>query len=143
STGVDGIVAKPVIDILLVVPDLASLDERQDRFASLGYEARGEFGIPGRRYFQKTARDGVRTHQIHAYAHGADAVTRHLDFRDYLAAHAAAAPTYGRPKPELPQRFGHDIEGYATPKTPFVRDVEPHAALCCKAAIARQPPNER
>lgn len=128
STAVDGLVAKPVIDLMMVVPDLVALDERPERLAGLGYEARGEFGVPGRRYFQKTSVDGVRTHQIHAYAHGANAIERHLDFRDYLRAHPAVADAYARLKVHLAQRFGSDIEGYAMAKTAFVRDVERDAA---------------
>jgi GrpB-like predicted nucleotidyltransferase (UPF0157 family) len=124
STAVDGLIAKPVIDILLVVPHLAPLDARADRLAALGYDARGEFGIPGRRYFHKTSPLGVRTHQIHAYAEESDAIRRHLDFRDYLRAHPATAEAYARLKVRLADRFHADVEGYAHAKTPFVLGVE-------------------
>ncbi len=52
STSVEGICAKPIIDILLEVKCLSELDEQSYLMESLGYLAKVEFGIPGRRYFQ-------------------------------------------------------------------------------------------
>jgi GrpB-like predicted nucleotidyltransferase (UPF0157 family) len=128
STAVSGLTAKPVIDILLVVASLAALDAKADRLGNLGYRGRGEFGVPGRRYFQKTRDDGVRTHQIHAYAAGDDAIRRHLDFRDFLRAHPIVASAYARLKAELADKHGRDVEAYAEGKTAFVREVERMAA---------------
>src|SRR5919108_1654902 len=65
STAIPGIVAKPVIDMLGIVPAVEGLDARGNPLAALGYEALGEYGIVGRRYFRKDAPDGVRTHQLH------------------------------------------------------------------------------
>ena len=127
STAVPGLPAKPVIDILLVVPNLVALDERTDRLTAIGYEARGEFGIAGRRYFHKTTLPGVRTHQIHAYVSGAAAIRRHLDFRDYLGAHPSAVREYAQLKERLAKSFGSYVEGYADAKTAFVGDVERQA----------------
>ena len=132
STAIHGLVAKPVLDILLVVPQLDALDLRSPRLVALGYEARGELGIPGRRYFAKTTPQGIRTHQIHAYARGSEAVQRHLDFRDYLRAHASVANEYGHLKMRLAESFGTDVEGYAAAKTAFVREVE-HLAAAWRA----------
>lgn len=39
---------------------------------ALGYEAMGEFGIPGRRYFRKTTSFGVRTHHVHNLSSGSE-----------------------------------------------------------------------
>ena len=128
STAVEGLSAKPVIDILLIVSSLAVLDASPDRLVSLGYEGRGEFGVPGRRFFQKTRDDGARTHQIHAYATGDGAIRRHLDFRDFLKAHSIVADAYVRLKAELAEQHGDDIEAYAEGKTTFVREVERIAA---------------
>src|SRR3954462_12160699 len=59
STSIPGIVAKPVIDMLGVVASVEALDAYASRLTSLGYEAQGEYGIPGRRYFRKNAPDGT------------------------------------------------------------------------------------
>lgn len=47
STSVPGLAAKPIIDILPVVQDIDALDALTPQFAELGYEAMGEFGLPG------------------------------------------------------------------------------------------------
>lgn len=63
STAVEGLCAKPIIDIMPVVTDVEKVDDFDESFRKLGYECMGEFGIPGRRYYRKGGDD--RTHQIH------------------------------------------------------------------------------
>lgn len=48
STSVPGLSAKPVIDILIETPGLALIDRAIPLLQHRGYEARGEYGIPGR-----------------------------------------------------------------------------------------------
>ncbi len=128
STAIPTTVAKPVIDMLGVVPTVQLLDAAQGRLESLGYEALGEFGIPGRRYFRRNSTKGVRTHQLHAFAAGSSEIQRHLDFRDYLRAHAAAANEYSELKHDLAQRCAPDTDAYTLGKTDFIRRIESHAA---------------
>ena len=52
STSVEGLSAKPIIDIMPVVKDISRIDKLNPAFEALGYECMGEFGIPGRRYFR-------------------------------------------------------------------------------------------
>ena len=63
STAVPGMVAKPVLDIMPVVQDIRDLDDIEPAIARLGYEPRGEHGIPGRRYFVKES-NGRRSHHV-------------------------------------------------------------------------------
>ena len=72
STAIAGIYAKPVIDILVEVRDVSEVDELNPEMNRLGYETLGEFGIPGRRYFRKDDRAGVRSHQIHMFEQGSE-----------------------------------------------------------------------
>jgi len=123
STAIPGIVAKPVIDMLAVVTDVALLDTRP-WLEHLGYEAMGEFGIQGRRYFRKTTPQGVRTHQIHSYTVRSPEIDRHLAFRDYLRNNPKEAQQYAQLKKDLAQRFAIDVEGYADAKTEFIREIE-------------------
>jgi GrpB-like predicted nucleotidyltransferase (UPF0157 family) len=124
STAIPGIIAKPVIDMLAVVTDVVSLDMRTHFLEDLGYEAMGEFGIEGRRYFRKNSKEGARTHQIHAFAGGSPEIDRHLAFRDYLREHPDAAQRYGNLKLELARHFITDIAGYTDGKTEFIREIE-------------------
>ncbi|WP_281255765.1 GrpB family protein [Shouchella patagoniensis] len=53
STSVPGLAAKPIIDLLIVLKSVEDADKKTAAIEKLGYEARGENGIAGRRYFQK------------------------------------------------------------------------------------------
>lgn len=124
STAIPGIYAKPIIDILAEVISLEALDANPDGMRALGYEAMGEFGIPGRRYFRKDDSDGVRTHHVHAFAHRSLQIARHLAFRDYLIAHPETAQAYSELKRNLVPKCNGDIEAYMAGKDPFIKEVE-------------------
>ena len=128
STAIPGIIAKPVIDILAVVEKVEALDAHSEAFEALGYEVMGEFGIPGRRYFRKDDASGRRTHHVHAFARGSGEIARHLDFRDYLRAHPAAAEAYAVLKRTLALECGDDTRRYTEGKAAFVREIDTRAA---------------
>ena len=128
STAIPGIRAKPIIDMLAVVTDVSLLDGKSPQFEALGYEAIGEFGIPGRRYFRKSDAGGNRTHQIHAFQQGSPQIERHLAFRDYLIAHPRRAREYESLKERLAQLYPTDIESYADGKDEFIRGIDARAA---------------
>ena len=136
STAVPGLRAKPIIDILLEVSDLAALDARSHRLEALGYEAKGEFGIPGRRYFRRDNELGVRTHQVHAFVAGGPQADRHLAFPDYLISHPEVAQAYGDLKRELAERFPSDIDAYMDGKDSFVKRFEAEALAWRSTRIA-------
>ena len=64
STAIVGIYAKPIIDILICVNELSSIDTFNDKFEALGYHCKGEFGIPGRRFYWRGNAD---THHYHIH----------------------------------------------------------------------------
>lgn len=53
STSVDGLIAKPVIDIMPVVRDVNRIDDYNTEMIDIGYEPKGENGLPGRRFFKR------------------------------------------------------------------------------------------
>ncbi|MBS4200188.1 GrpB family protein [Bacillus sp. FJAT-49732] len=126
STSVQGLKAKPIIDILLVVNDINKLDSFSNHFQNIGYEVMGEFGISGRRYFRKGGDN--RTHQIHAFQYNnIEEIERHLAFRDYLREHQEVCLQYGQLKTKLAEQYPNDIEGYGDGKDYFVKSVEKDA----------------
>lgn len=124
STAIRGIAAKPVVDMLLVVADLASLDARTAAMIGLGYQAMGEFGLPGRRYFRRSTPEGVRLFHAHAFECGSAGARRHLAFRDYMNAHPAAAQAYGALKQRLARDCAGDMQAYMDGKDAFVKAHE-------------------
>ena len=127
STSIPEIHAKPVIDMLAVVADLDAVDERTPEIERLGYEAMGEFGIEGRRYFRRDDASGQRTHQVHAFREGSAHVQRHLAFRDFMRAHPKVADQYGELKRTLAEAHPNDMDAYMDGKDSFIKEVEARA----------------
>lgn len=126
STSVPYLKAKPIIDIMPVVADIAKVDLCNSDFESLGYEVMGEFGIAGRRYMRKGGNN--RTHQIHTFQYdNLTDITRHLAFRDYLRKHPDIAKEYGELKSALALQHPTDIDSYGDGKGDFVKRTETSA----------------
>jgi GrpB-like predicted nucleotidyltransferase (UPF0157 family) len=126
STAIDTIPwSKPVIDLVVVVRNLNDLDgSAGERLATSGFEARGEYGVPGRRYFVRPAdRDRLRTH-VHCYERGDASVDRYLRFRDYLRSHPTEAAAYSALKRRLASEHGHDKAAYQAGKSEFVARIQ-------------------
>lgn len=124
STSIPGMSAKPIIDLLLEVEDIVKIDSYNNEMIELGYEPRGELGIPGRRYFSREEPKDVRTHHIHSFQSGNIGLIRHLAFRDYMIAHPEDARTYSELKIVLARRFQWDIDGYISGKHQYMERME-------------------
>lgn len=127
STSVPGLSAKPIIDILLAADSLEQVEEATPSIEAAGYEAKGENGIPGRRYFQKHDKNGIRKVHLHAFEKGSNQLYRHLVFRDYLRAHPGEASKYAAVKELAAQKYEYDIESYIAEKSPLVKELEQKA----------------
>lgn len=125
STSVQGLSAKPIIDIMPVVKDISKIDQYNGRMAAIGYEAKGENRIARRRYFQKGGDE--RTHHVHIYEVGSSEIERHLAFRNFLQTHPEKAKVYGDLKDKLAQQFPYDIEAYINGKAELAAQIEREA----------------
>ena len=119
STAIPTVVAKPVIDILCVVKSSIALNDASARLERLGYLARGENGIEGRRYFVRPGEFDVRRMHLHVFKTGSDHVERHLAFRDYLLAHPKKAAEYARIKASVSET-APTKQAYQDGKAPFI-----------------------
>ena len=127
STSISTICAKPIIDMLIEARSLSKVDARNPEMATEGYEAKGEYGIAGRRYFRKDNPAGVRTHQVHVFKSGSADVNRHLAFRDYMLAHHQEALRYSELKVALAKAHPDDIHAYMDGKDSLIKEVERRA----------------
>lgn len=128
STAVKGLPAKPIIDIMPVVTNIALVDKYNHEFEAIGYECMGEFGITGRRYFRKGG--DLRTHHIHVFEQSNQKdIIRHLAVRDFLRAHPDIASEYGKLKIKLATKFPEDIKGYCDGKDDYVKQLEKKALM--------------
>jgi GrpB-like predicted nucleotidyltransferase (UPF0157 family) len=86
----------------------------------LGYEHKGEYGIPRRHYFNKRE---PRAIHVHANEPASTDYQNHILFRDYLRANHERAREYEALKRLLAQRYADDREGYTVNKTSFVLET--------------------
>lgn len=142
STAVPGLVAKPIIDMSVVVPKAADVPEAISALARLGYVHRGDLGIPGREAFHPPA--GAFPHHLYVCVATSVALANHLAVRDYLRTHAPTAREYGALKLRLAEQFRFDRERYCEAKSELLvgilREVgfEP-AALAEVESVNRAP----
>ena len=123
STAIPQIHAKPIIDMLVEVKDILKIDTHSSEIEALGYQAMGEFGIPGCRYFRKG-----RTHHLRSFEVGSPQIERHLAFRDYMIAHSEAAQEYSELKRKLAKKYPDNIQGYMDGKDGFIKAMDLKAA---------------
>ncbi|MDR3509297.1 MAG: GrpB family protein [Caulobacteraceae bacterium] len=121
STAIPWIAAKPIIDLMPAVRDLAALDAAEPAIRALGYDWRGEFGLPGRRFCLLTdPRTGARLFHVHAYQAGSSEIDRHLAFRDYLLAHRDEALAYEAQKRAAAAAHPNDSLAYNGAKSDWI-----------------------
>ena len=101
STSVPGLAAKPIIDILLVVPDAADEPAYVPDLEAAGYRP----VIREPEWFQHRCFKGPGTNvNLDVYSPGCPEIERHLLFRDRLRAHPEERAHYQRVKRELAGR---------------------------------------
>lgn len=127
STAIPAIHAKPIVDMLVEVRAINAVDGRTDAMTGLGYEAKGEYGIAGRRYFRKSDEHGTREFHVHAFATGSPGAVRHLAFRDFMRAHPDLAARYSELKRQLVAEQPCDIDRYMAGKDAFIKEMERQA----------------
>ncbi len=122
STAVPGLVAKPVLDLMLGAASLAAIEARIPALTALGYTYvdRYERDIPERRYFTRQPPAAERIH-LHGLVRGERLWREHLAFRDALRTRYAAL------KAELVAR-GLDKAAYTAAKAPFIRSLPRYSA---------------
>ena len=121
STAVEGLAAKPIIDIDIVVSSMNALLKVIERLVPLGYVHQGELGIQGRHaFFQQ-----VNVSKLHLYVclEGSLGLRNHLALRDYLRAHPSAVKEYSNLKKRLAQQYPNNIDCYVEGKTSFIAAI--------------------
>jgi GrpB-like predicted nucleotidyltransferase (UPF0157 family) len=113
--------AKPIIDILVEVKDLSHVDPLNHAMFLEGYEAKGENGIPGRRFFQKGGDN--RTRHVHVFQTDDKQVDFHLDFKNYLLLHPEEATRYRNKKLELAEKYPNEHHFYQEGKQELVAEL--------------------
>lgn len=129
STSVPELAAKPIIDILVVVPDSADESTYLPQLEAKGYVLRvREPEWNEHRMFRTPERDV----QIHVLSAGCPEIGRYLAFRDRLRRNADDRRRYEQTKRELAAMSWSDMNDYATAKTEVVESILAVAATAAR-----------
>lgn len=123
STSVEGLAAKPILDIDIIVPNEEESQKVIQVLGEVGYEHLGDRGIPGREAFQYEPSNPHITwmeHHLYVCLAGCESVTNHFLLRAYLREHPEAVNAYGNLKMELAQKYPHNIDAYVEAKTSLI-----------------------
>ena len=120
STSVPGLAAKPILDLLVGVADLAQVPALSETLVALGYEDRGREIVPGHHIF---GRGEARTHLAHFVRHGGEHWLATLTFRDRLRADPDLRDAYQALKTRLAAEHPTDRRAYTFGKSEFVAAV--------------------
>ena len=119
STAIPGLVAKPIIDILVAINSLLNIEKVIDLLKPIGFVYRGEQGIPNRHLFVKGGED-YRTHHLHMVEKEHSEWEKHILFRDYLRKHPEDVTEYSKLKEELLKKYEFDRGKYTDSKSDFI-----------------------
>jgi GrpB-like predicted nucleotidyltransferase (UPF0157 family) len=120
STSVPGLVAKPMLDILVGGTEATDAAPYMAALAPLGYDFAAHAGVPEHLVFGLGT---ARTHLVHVVCYGGAAWQRALAFRDALRADATLRDAYGALKRELTQLHGSERSRYTAAKSAFIEHV--------------------
>ncbi|HXQ93265.1 MAG TPA: GrpB family protein [Nitrososphaerales archaeon] len=120
STAVPGLVAKPIIDILLVVADSANEPSYVPALETAGYLMR----IREPDWHEHRLFKGPNTDiNLHVFTSGSEEIDRMLMFRDWLRANKADRELYARTKKSLAKRKWKYTQNYADAKSEVVEEI--------------------
>ena len=120
STSVPGLSAKPIIDIVLVVPDSADELNYVPKMEEAGYVLRVREPDWYEHRMFRTPDAGV---QVHVYTAGCPEIERNLLFRDRLRTHPGDRELYERTKRELAGKTWKYVQNYADAKGDVVEQI--------------------
>lgn len=131
STSVQGLAAKPVIDIDIIIEDTRHLAQIIEKLEQLGYKHVGDLGITGREAFKRlsdlTPMAGsfrqLPKHNLYVCPANSLSLQNHLQLRDYLRNHPDTAKKYGDLKKQLAIKYAQDMDRYVEGKTEFITNI--------------------
>ncbi len=121
STAIEGLDAKPILDIMGEVTSVNQADLMKPELEKLGYEWKGEYGIPGRRYCVLYEGNIALVH-LHILESTSLEFKNHLKFRDCLNQNKALREKYNQLKHNL-INSGSTREAYTEGKSEFIQRV--------------------
>ena len=120
STSVEGLSAKPCIDIDVVIQDYGCFNRVVENLEKAGYFHEGNLGIPDREAFGYRDKPHLMNHHLYVCPQNSRELHRHLTFRDFLRKNPEAVRVYSQVKEDAARLFPEDIDGYMAHKAPCI-----------------------
>lgn len=124
STAIPGAIAKPEIDIMVLVKSFDDAPQFIVALESIGYVyfKRFEEMVPERRYFRKSEGIVPLVH-VHIIETKDQFWNDRIDFKRYMLEHPEAVVRYNEAKKKLADEFKEDRKGYSAHKEAIVKEI--------------------
>ena len=129
STAVEGLSAKPCIDIDVIIKDYTVFNTVVQKLNSIGYIHEGNLGIEDREAFCYTGKAHLQKHHLYVCPLHSRELHRHIAFRDFLRSSPQAAKQYGQVKEEAARRYPDNIDQYMQFKSACVEQLYEQCGL--------------
>ena len=123
STSVEGMSAKPCIDIDVIIKDYSVFTAVVDGLRAIGYINEGDLGIKDREAFEYTDKPHLMMHHLYVCPQYSEELNRHITFRDFLRINPEAVKKYSSIKEKAAELFSNDIDGYIEYKSPCIEKL--------------------
>lgn len=121
STSIPGLIAKPVVDMVIIVGSEENSKKAIQALTKLGYEHRGDLGIHGREAFRRPP--GTSKHHLYVVLDDSVSLKNHLLFKKYMLENHAGRQQYSELKKNLAEKYANDIDQYCIGKTGFIVNI--------------------
>jgi GrpB-like predicted nucleotidyltransferase (UPF0157 family) len=125
STSIPGIIAKPIIDLILVI-EPQDFEKIKILLSERGYFHRGDLGIKTREAFDLedlAVKTALPLHHLYVCLKDSPKLKKHIAFREYLKQNKVYAERLSRLKWSLAESFNNDREAYMEGKAALCREI--------------------
>ena len=122
STSIPKILAKPIIDISLIIPSFKKIKFYQKKLEEIGYDLKKDGKRLDRIFFTKGP-EKKRTHYLHISEINSSYANDMIIFRDYLCNNKDVAKKYSDLKKELSIKYKNNRKVYTEKKSKFINKI--------------------
>jgi len=126
STSVEGLWAKPILDIDIIVKDDIMSKMVIELLKGAEYKHVGNLGLEGReafRYKEDNPNITWMSHNLYVCIDGCENLINHILFRNHLRKNVESVKEYSCIKKDLAKKYPNDIDRYLDGKTDFITKI--------------------
>ena len=121
STSIEGLSAKPIIDIAIGLDDLKDFSKIKEKIKPPYYVK--ENPTEGEELIVKRKDETTTTHLIHVMDRNKQRYQETIEFRNYLIPHEKTKKDYEKLKKSLAKQYSEDRKTYTASKNDFIKEV--------------------